>query len=135
MQLFIQNLGLDNYVVYIYVVIVVERVFYLMDDFGQYIFFWVDIQFYVKEFLEYFFSFVEKDVLLVKLQENEFLMRCIMCVLIVFKEGVVECGINNIFIYLNGIINIIKQNFSNLCFYYYYFEVMGVFVRQDFLVF
>ncbi|KAK4680235.1 importin-alpha export receptor [Podospora pseudoanserina] len=129
MQPLIQNLGSDNYVVYTYAAIAVERVLYLTDDSGQHIFPRADIQPHAKELLEHLFGLVEKDASPAKLQENEFLMRCIMRVLIVLKEGAAECGINNILTHLNGITNIIKQNPSNPRFYYYHFEAMGALVR------
>ncbi|KAK5654859.1 hypothetical protein OQA88_6895 [Cercophora sp. LCS_1] len=125
----IQNLGSSNYVVYTYAAIAVERVLFLTDDQGQHVLGRVDIQPYAKDLLEHLFTLVEKDKSSAKLQENEFLMRCIMRVLIVIKEGVLECGIGNILEHLILITNIIKENPSNPRFYYYHFEAIGALIR------
>jgi exportin-2 (importin alpha re-exporter) len=125
----IQNLGSDNYVVYTYAAIAVERVLFLTDDEGRHILPREDIQPYAKDLLEHLFALVEKDKTPAKLQENEFLMRCIMRVLIVIKEGVITCGIDNVVDHLILITNIIKENPSNPRFYYYHFEAIGALVR------
>ena len=125
----IQNLGSSNYVVYTYAAIAVERVLFLTDDQGRHILPREDIQPYAKDLLEHLFALVEKDRSAAKLQENEFLMRCIMRVLIVIKDGVIDCGIDNIVGHLILITNIIKENPSNPRFYYYHFEAIGALVR------
>jgi exportin-2 (importin alpha re-exporter) len=125
----IQNLGSNNYVVYTYAAIAVERVLFLTDDQGHHILPREDIQPYAKDLLEHLFALVEKDRSAAKLQENEFLMRCIMRVLIVIKEGVFSCGIDNVVDHLILITNIIKENPSNPRFYYYHFEAIGALVR------
>lgn len=129
MQPLIQNLGSSNYVVYTYAAIAVERVLYLTDDSGAHIFPRSDIQPYAKDLLEHLFTLIEKDTSSAKLQENEFLMRCIMRVLIVIKDGAADCNINNILSHLIDITNVIKQNPSNPRFYYYHFEAIGALVK------
>ncbi|KAK0720680.1 CAS/CSE protein [Lasiosphaeris hirsuta] len=125
----IQNLGSDNYVVYTYAAIAVERVLFLTDEQGQHILSREDIQPYAKDLLEHLFGLIEKDKAPAKLQENEFLMRCIMRVLIVIKEDVTSCGIDAILQHLINITNVIKENPSNPRFYYYHFEAIGALVR------
>ncbi|KAK3944125.1 CAS/CSE protein [Diplogelasinospora grovesii] len=125
----IQNLASTNYVVYTYAAIAVERVLFLTDDQGQHLLGRADIQPYAKDLLEHLFALVEKDSAPAKLQENEFLMRCIMRVLIVIKDGVTECGIDSVLRHLISITNIIKENPSNPRFYYYHFEAIGALVR------
>ncbi|KAK0652263.1 CAS/CSE protein [Cercophora newfieldiana] len=125
----IQNLGSSNYVVYTYAAIAVERVLFLTDDEGRHILPREDIQPYAKDLLEHLFALVERDRSAAKLQENEFLMRCIMRVLIVIKEGALDCGIDNVVEHLKLITNIIKENPSNPRFYYYHFEAIGALVR------
>jgi hypothetical protein len=44
---------------------------------------------YAKDLLQHLFQLIEKDVAPEKVQENEFLMRCVMRVLIVIKDGVI----------------------------------------------
>ncbi|KAK3308089.1 CAS/CSE protein [Chaetomium strumarium] len=128
-QPLIQSLGSTNYVVYTYAAIAVERVLFLTDDQGQHLFTRDDIQPYAKDLLEHLFTLIEKDTSAAKLQENEFLMRCIMRVLIVMKEGLFDCGVGNVLTHLISITNVIKENPSNPRFYYYHFEAIGALVR------
>jgi exportin-2 (importin alpha re-exporter) len=128
-QPLIQNLASDNYVVYTYAAIAVERVLFLTDDQGQHLFPRTDIQPYAKDLLEHLFTLIEKDASATKLQENEFLMRCIMRVLIVMKDGILECGAESVLNHLITITNVIKANPSNPRFYYYHFEAIGALVR------
>ncbi|KAL2152512.1 hypothetical protein VTH82DRAFT_5696 [Thermothelomyces myriococcoides] len=128
-QPLIQNLASSNYVVYTYAAIAVERVLFLIDEQGQHLFPRSDIQPYAKDLLEHLFALVEKDTSSAKLQENEFLMRCIMRVLIVMKEGILECGAEAVLTHLINITNVIKENPSNPRFYYYHFEAIGALVR------
>jgi exportin-2 (importin alpha re-exporter) len=128
-QPLIQNLASTNYVVYTYAAIAVERVLFLTDEQGQHMFPRSDIQPYAKDLLEHLFALIEKDTSATKLQENEFLMRCIMRVLIVMKEGANDCGIESVLNHLISITNVIKENPSNPRFYYYHFEAIGALVR------
>ncbi|AEO63394.1 uncharacterized protein THITE_2108580 [Thermothielavioides terrestris NRRL 8126] len=127
----IQNLASTNYVVYTYAAIAVERVLFLTDEQGQHLFSPNDIQPYAKDLLEHLFALIEKDVSAPKLQENEFLMRCIMRVLIVMKGGILDCGAESVLNHLINITNVIKENPSNPRFYYYHFEAIGALVRNS----
>jgi exportin-2 (importin alpha re-exporter) len=126
-QPLINNLASSNYVVYTYAAIAVERVLFLTTDQGH-LFTRPDIEPFAKDLLEHLFTLVEKDVSPAKLQENEFLMRCIMRVLIVIKDGVVPI-LDGILNHLINITNVIKANPSNPRFYYYHFEAIGALVR------
>ncbi|KAL2261541.1 hypothetical protein VTK26DRAFT_3939 [Humicola hyalothermophila] len=128
-QPLIQNLASTNYVVYTYAAIAVERVLFLTDEQGQHMFPRSDIQPYAKDLLEHLFALIEKDTSAAKLQENEFLMRCIMRVLIVIKDGADVCGLESVLNHLISITNVIKENPSNPRFYYYHFEAIGALVR------
>ncbi|KAB5575721.1 CAS/CSE protein [Coniochaeta sp. 2T2.1] len=125
----IKNLGSSNYVVYTYAAIAVERVLYLTTDEGQHLFTRSDIEPFAQDLLQHLFVLVEKDTSPTKLQENEFLMRCIMRVLIVIKDGVVPI-LDQILNHLITITNVIKANPSNPRFYYYHFEAIGALVRS-----
>ncbi|CAK7563752.1 MAG: importin-alpha export receptor [Sporothrix epigloea] len=129
-QPLIQNLASSNYVVYTYAAIAVERVLFLTNDEGQHLFAREDIQPFAKDLLSHLFSLIEKDTAPAKLQENEFLMRCIVRVLIVIKEGVVPI-VDDILTHLINITNVIKTNPSNPRFYYYHFEAIGALVRYS----
>ncbi|KAI0012782.1 CAS/CSE protein [Xylariaceae sp. FL0662B] len=126
-QPLIQNMGSSNYVVYTYAAIAVERLLYLTDDSGTRIFGRADIEPFAKDLLDHLFKLVEKENSPAKMQENEFLMRCIMRVLIVMSSGILNF-VDMVLDHLVGITNIIKSNPSNPRFYYYHFEALGAVV-------
>ncbi len=78
--------------------------------------------------VEHLFSLVEKDPAPQKVQENEFIMRCIMRVLIVLKDGISAVA-DSVLQHLTIITNIIASNPSNPRFYYYHFESLGALTR------
>lgn len=124
----IQNLNSDNYVVYSYAAIAVERVLFLTDDTGNAIFPRADIEPFAKDLLDHLFKLIVKDPSPAKLQENEFLMRCVMRILIVIKDGATAV-LDNVLTHLVLITNVMKGNPSNPRFYYYHFEAIGALVR------
>lgn len=124
----IQNLNSDNYVVYSYAAIAVERVLFLTDDTGVPMFPRADIEPFAKDLLNHLFKLIEKETSPAKLQENEFLMRCVMRILIVIKDGAAPL-LENVLTHLVLITNVMKQNPSNPRFYYYHFEAIGALVR------
>jgi exportin-2 (importin alpha re-exporter) len=124
----IQNMASSNYVVYSYAAIAVERVLFLADDSGKQMFPRADIEPFARDLLDHLFKLVEKERTPAKLQENEFLMRCIMRILIVIKDGATPL-LEFLLTHLVAITNIIKQNPSNPRFYYYHFEALGALVR------
>ncbi|KAL7625491.1 importin-alpha export receptor [Parahypoxylon ruwenzoriense] len=126
-QPLIQNMGSSNYVVYTYAAICVERLLFLTNDAGARVFGRVDIEPFAKDLLDHLFKLVEKENSPAKMQENEFLMRCIMRVLIVMNTGI-SGYVDSILDHLVGITNIIKTNPSNPRFYYYHFEALGAVV-------
>lgn len=124
----VKHLGSSNYVVYSYAAIAVERALNLTDGQGQAIIPSTAITPLAKELLEHLFHLVEKDPEPPKVQENEFLMKCVMRVLIVIKDDVV--ALTDILLqHLVNITNIIRKNPSNPRFYYYHFESLGAFIR------
>ena len=127
-QPLIKNLASDNYVVYTYAAIAVERVLHLSDSNGEHIFSREDIQPFASDLLEHLFKLVEQNSSPERLQENEFLMRCIMRVLIVLKESS-DALLDGVLAHLIKITNVIKANPSNPRFYYYHFEAIGALVR------
>jgi exportin-2 (importin alpha re-exporter) len=127
-QPLVQNMASDNYVVYTYAAIAVERALALTNDQKVHIFEKEDIQPFAKDLLTHLFTLVEKDAAPEKVQENEFLMRCVMRVLIVIKDGVVP--INDLVLdHLVNITKVITANPSNPRFYYYHFEALGALIR------
>ncbi|KAI0379999.1 Cse1-domain-containing protein [Hypomontagnella monticulosa] len=126
-QPLIQNMGSSNYVVYTYAAICVERLLQLTDDSGTRFFGRSEIEPFAKDLLDHLFKLVEKENSPAKMQENEFLMRCIMRVLLVMNTGIASF-VDMVLDHLVGITNIIKANPSNPRFYYYHFEALGAVV-------
>lgn len=124
----IQNLNSSNYVVYTYAAIAVERVLFLTDDSGSPMFPRADIEPFAKDLLTHLFKLIERETSAPKLQENEFLMRCVMRILIVIKDGAAP-WLDTILTHLILITNVMKSNPSNPRFYYYHFEALGALVR------
>jgi exportin-2 (importin alpha re-exporter) len=124
----VKNLVSSEYVVYTYAAIAVERVLFLTDDSKQHIFGKADVAPFAKDLLEHLFSLIEKDSAPEKIQENEFLMRCVMRVLIVIQEGIIPVT-DSVLQHLINITQIISANPSNPRFYYYHFEAMGALIR------
>ncbi|PYH48199.1 putative chromosome segregation protein Cse1 [Aspergillus saccharolyticus JOP 1030-1] len=128
LPMLVNQLGSSNFVVYSYAAIAVERVLYLADSQGQPIIAPATITPLAKDLLEHIFSLIEKDPAPEKVQENEFLMRCAMRVLIVIKEGVVP-HTDMVLQHLINITTVISRNPSNPRFYYFHFEALGAFIR------
>ncbi|OTB05757.1 hypothetical protein M426DRAFT_319437 [Hypoxylon sp. CI-4A] len=127
-QPLVQNMGSSNYVVYTYAAICVERLLALTDESGTRFFGRADIEPLAKDLLDHLFNLVEKEKSSpAKLQENEFLMRCIMRVLIVMNTGIANF-VDPVLGHLVEITNAIKANPSNPRFYYYHFEALGAVV-------
>jgi exportin-2 (importin alpha re-exporter) len=124
----VKNLASSNYVVYTYAAIAVERVLVLTNDANEHIFGKEEVEPFSKDLLEYLFKLVEQDPAPEKVQENEFLMRCVMRILIVLKEGILPVT-DIVLQHLIQITNIIGQNPSNPRFYYYHFEAIGALIR------
>ncbi|BCS13985.1 Cse1-domain-containing protein [Aspergillus piperis CBS 112811] len=128
LPMLVKHLGSSEYVVYSYAAIAVERVLYLTDSQGQPIISPATITPLSKDLLEHIFSLIQKDQAPQKVQENEFLMRCAMRVLIVIKEGIVP-HTDSVLQHLITITKIISSNPSNPRFYYFHFEALGAFIR------
>lgn len=124
----VKNLASSNYVVYTYASIAVERVLFLTNETGQHIFGKDEVTPFSRDLLEHLFQLIEKDGAPEKVQENEFLMRCVMRVLVVVKDGIIPIT-DSVLPHLIKITQIIGQNPSNPRFYYYHFEAMGALVR------
>ena len=128
MPLLVNHLGNSNYCVYTYAAVTVERVLAMTEDTGKPIIEPSSIMPLAKDLLEHLFGLIEKDRAPEKVQENEFLMRCIMRVLIVMREAVATVY-NSTQDHLLAITNIISTNPSNPRFYYYHFESIGALIH------
>ncbi|KAG9243793.1 CAS/CSE protein [Calycina marina] len=123
-----KNLASSNYVVYTYAAITVERVLFLTNESNQHIFGKEDVQPFASDLLLHLFNLIEKDPAPEKVQENEFLMRCVMRILIVLKDRVIDLR-DIVLQHLINITTVIRQNPSNPRFYYYHFEAVGALIR------
>ncbi|KAI9813783.1 MAG: importin-alpha export receptor [Pycnora praestabilis] len=128
--LLVKHLGSSNYVVYTYAAIAVERILYLTNDAREPIIGKADVLPLSKDLLEHLFKLIEAESAPEKIQENEFLMRCVMRVLIVVREGVVSIT-DSVLAHFIKITRIISQNPSNPRFYYYHFEALGAFAAPS----
>ncbi|OJD23229.1 hypothetical protein ACJ73_05416 [Blastomyces percursus] len=128
LPLLVKHLGASEYVVYTYAAVAVERILFLTDGKGQPVIPPSSITPLAGDLLEHIFRLIEKNPAAPKVQENEFLMRCVMRVLIVIKEAVVPLT-DSILRHLITITQIISTNPSNPRFYYYHFEALGTLIR------
>lgn len=132
MPLLVNHLGNSNYCVYTYAAVTVERVLAMYDENGKPVIEPSSIVPLAKDLLEHLFSLIEKDRndsnATAMVQENEFLIRCIMRVLVVIREDIVTI-LQMVLSHLVTITNIISTNPSNPKFYYYHFESIGAVIR------
>lgn len=126
--LLVQHLNSDNYVVYTYAAIAVDRALYLTNDEKKPIIPRETIVPLAKDLLQHLFALITKDTKPEKVQENEFLMKCVMRVLIVIKDDVVSIA-DLVITNLVNITKVIRHNPSNPGFCYYHFESLGALIR------
>jgi exportin-2 (importin alpha re-exporter) len=81
-----------------------------------------------RDLLTHLFKLITKDSKPEKIQENEFLMKCIMRVLIFIRDGVLPICETILMQFIN-IIKVIRHNPSNPRFQYYLFEGLGALIR------
>ncbi|KZM24630.1 protein export from nucleus [Ascochyta rabiei] len=126
--LLVNNLGNDNYVIHTYAAIAVERVLFMTDDNRQPIIPKGDVVASSRDLLTHLFKLITKNSAPEKIQENEFLMKCVMRVLIFIRDGVLPIC-ENILMNFVAIIKVIRHNPSNPRFQYYLFEGLGALIR------
>lgn len=123
----VKQLLSSNYVVYTYAAIVVERVLQLSDSQGP-IIAPEAITPLASDLLAHLFKLIQQEPAPEKVQENEFLIKCVMRVLVIIKEAVLPFA-DTVLQNLIQITDIISANPSNPRFYYYHFEALGAFIR------
>ena len=126
--LLVKHLASSDYIVYTYSAIALERVLALQDEQNQPIIDRSDVTAMADQLLQHLFKLIERDQEPAKLQENEFLMRCAMRVLIIIRQNVIPL-VDKYLPHLVRITEIISKNPSNPRFYYYHFECIGAIVR------
>jgi exportin-2 (importin alpha re-exporter) len=126
--LLVNNLGNENYVIHTYAAIAVERVLFMTDDNRQPIIPKSDVVGSSRDLLTHLFKLITKNSAPEKIQENEFLMKCVMRVLVFIREGVLPIC-EQILMNFIAIIKVIRHNPSNPRFQYYLFEGLGALIR------
>ncbi|KAL0258701.1 importin-alpha export receptor [Diplodia seriata] len=126
--LLVRHLGVSNFVIYSYAAIAVERALYLTDDNRQPVIPRDTVAPLAKDLLVHLFGLIQKESAPEKIQENEFLMKCVMRVLVVIKEGVLSIADTVLKNFIN-ITMVIRHNPSNPRFYYYHFEGIGALIK------
>lgn len=132
--LLVRQLASSDYVVYTYAAIAVERALALQDDSHRPMIDKDAVSPLGKDLLDHLFKLIEKDAgaegsqAASKLQENEFLMRCVMRVLITIRDGAVPLA-ESALKHFVSITNIISTNPSNPRFCYYHYEALGALIR------
>ncbi|EME85352.1 uncharacterized protein MYCFIDRAFT_72444 [Pseudocercospora fijiensis CIRAD86] len=126
--LLVQHLNSSNYVVYTYAAVAVDRALYLTNDQKQPIIPQDRILPLSKDLLTHLFKLITQDTKPEKVQENEFLMKCVMRVLIVIRDGLNQI-LDLILLNLVNITKVIRHNPSNPGFCYYHFESIGATIR------
>ncbi|CAN6631189.1 importin alpha re-exporter [Trichomonascus vanleenenianus] len=126
-----RHLGSNNYVVYTYSAITIERVLAMRDKTQSGLLFTkADVQPVAQSLLAKLFQLIigngQKSP--EKLAENEFLMKCIMRILITAQEGIAPFG-ELLLQQLAAIVGEISKNPSNPKFNHYTFEAIGSVVR------
>lgn len=126
--LLVNQLGNDNYVIHTYASIAVERVLFMTDANKQPIIPRADVVSSSRDLLTHLFKLITKNTAPEKIQENEFLMKCVMRVLIFIRAGVLPIC-DSILSSFITIIKVIRHNPSNPRFQYYMFEGIGALIR------
>ena len=128
LQLVVRRLASSNYVVHTYAAIAIERTLFLTDDDKQPKIPRSTVSPQAKEMLTQLFKLISAATAPEKVQENEFLIRCVMRVLIVIREDMVPLT-DFLIISFTNIMRVIRHNPSNPRFYYYLFESIGALFR------
>ena len=132
--LLVNYLGSSEYVIYTYAAIALERTLALNSASKQPVIGRAEVEGLSGQLLQHLFSLIERNSDPAKLQENEFLMRCIMRVLVVIREGI-NPNVDNVLPHLTRITQVSSENPSNPRFNYYLFEAIGALIRYARLLF
>ncbi len=119
----------NEYVVYTYTAITFEKILSIRNDNGSFIFDKDDISPFSQELLNNLFGLILRGSTPEKLAENEFLMKCIMRVLITTSTNVKLYG-DAVLGKLIEIILEISKNPSNPRFSHYSFEAISILIKS-----
>ena len=126
--LLVKHLTSSNFVVHSYSAIAIERILQMTDEDRKPIIPPSEIVSLSGGLLEHLFALIQRHTTPEKIQENEFLMKCVMRVLILLRYDMVPISD----LVLKNLISITKEiqkNPSNPRFYYFHFEAVGALIR------
>ncbi|KAK9467462.1 Cse1-domain-containing protein [Lipomyces arxii] len=120
-----------DYVVYTYAAITIERILFIRQpsQLNTFLFGKDDISPVAEQVIMNLFRLIEKGQTPEKVAENEFLMRCIMRVLLTAKESVVPYS-DAIVQRLANLVKVTSMNPSNPKFSHYMFESIGAVIKS-----
>ncbi|RPA83879.1 Cse1-domain-containing protein [Ascobolus immersus RN42] len=121
------HLASPNFVVYTYAAITIERILAMTAD-GQSLFKIPDVEPYSRDIVQHLFRLIEQGGTPEKIAENEYLMKCLMRILIVLKEASMPIS-DFVVDELLKITGEIMKNPSNPRFTHYHFESLGAIIR------
>ncbi|KAK9704355.1 importin-alpha export receptor [Basidiobolus ranarum] len=125
--LLVTHLSSDNYVVYTYASICLERILFMKKE-RTILFNAKDIQPHVEGILTNLFKLIEQGVTPEKLAENDHLMKAVMRVILISREEIIPY-VSVVLNKLTNIVSIISRNPSNPRFNHYAFESIGALIR------
>ncbi|KAJ8099083.1 Cse1-domain-containing protein [Lipomyces tetrasporus] len=118
-----------EYVVYTYAAITIERILSIRQPSSSHLLFdKEDVAPVAQELLINLFGLIEKGNTPEKLAENEFLMKCVMRVLMTSKDSIVPYS-DTLIQHLAGIVMETSKNPSNPKFSHYTFESLAIVIR------
>ncbi|GBE78774.1 Importin-alpha re-exporter [Sparassis crispa] len=127
LPLLVRHLGSENYVCYTYAAISIERILFIKQG-TQLLFSQADVQDIAPPLLDALLSKIEKAGTPEKVAENDYLMKCVMRVIITARSTLAT-GFEQILQRLVGILGVISKNPSNPNFDQYIFESLSALMR------
>lgn len=126
--LLVKHLASENYVLHTYAAIVIDRALALFDDAQTPYIPSATLSREAKQILQRLLSLVERDPTPEKVQENEFLLRCVMRVMLSLRQDIAPY-VDFLLTHFVNITRVIRHNPSNPRFYYFLFESIGALIR------
>ncbi|KAI0684913.1 Cse1-domain-containing protein [Cytidiella melzeri] len=127
LPLLVTHLGSDNYVCYTYAAISIERIL-LIKQGNQLLFSQADVHEFARPLVDALLKKVEQAGTPEKVAENDYLMKCVMRVIITARSSLTE-GYEAILARLVNILGVISKNPSNPNFDQFIFESISALMR------
>ncbi|KAG8695927.1 importin-alpha export receptor [Ceratobasidium sp. 395] len=127
LKLLVRHLGSENYVCSAYAAIAIERILFMKQG-GKLVFAQVDIHDFANDILVALFAKIESGGSPEKIAENDYLMKCVMRVIITARQTLTPNFVT-ILAKLVNILGVISSNPSNPNFNQYCFESVSALMR------